>query len=208
MAWIKRKPGYLGSIEDVERRSETVSGQQIIRAYARLFAHAGNRPPAYREIDLRDITSAIPFIALISVKPGVHCTIRFFGEELRRRVALNPSGRNLLEFIHPERSDSVRRMMEMIVRQPCGYLAHVKQEFLNGRNIVVETIAFPLRASRADEDGQVLLTDTPIKDEGISFDREKVLLSADVLRRDLIDLGFGVDEDFYDLVTDPDGRDR
>lgn len=205
MAWIPKTPGYIGSIDDVEGRSATTSGKELVRAYSRLFRSNGNAPPRFRELDIGEIRQAVPFIALVSVKIGTQCTIRFFGEELRRRADSNPIGRNLRDFIHPDRADSVQQMMEMIVRVPCGYLANVKQEFMNGRTIVVETIAFPLGASREEEDGQVIMADTPIKEERITFDREKVLLSADVVWRDLIDLGNGVDESFVDLVSDRGG---
>lgn len=205
MAWTRKKPGYIGALEDAEERCETTSGKDMVRAYAALLKAKGNRPPHFKDFEIGEIKQAVPYIALCSIKIGVHCTIRFFGEELRRRADTNPIGRNLLDFIHPDRADSVQRMMEMIVRQPCGYLANVKQQFLNGTTIVVETVAFPLSPSRIDEDGQVIMTDTPIKFDGIAYDREKVLLSADVVRRDLIDLGYGVDETFYDLVSDETG---
>lgn len=206
MGWTTRKPGYIGAIEEVEAHSVTESGKQIVRTYTRLFRDIGNKPPRFKDVDIGEIKQAVPYVALCSVKVGAQSTVRFFGEDLRRRVDSSPVGRNLRDFIHPDRADSVQKMMEMIVRYPCGYLANVKQEFMNGQTIIVETIAFPLKATREDEDGQVIMTDTPIRREGVTYDREKVLLSADVLRRDLIDLGYGVDEDFVDLVSDRNGQ--
>lgn len=207
MAWTTRKPGYIGLLEDVEKRSTTKSAKELARTYTRLFRERGDKPPRFQDIELGDLKLTVPYIALCALEVSGQCTVRFFGEELRRRIGTNPAGRNLRDFIHPDRADSVLRMMEMIVRYPCGYLANVKQQFVNGRTILVETVAFPLSSSRDGEVGQIILADTPIRDEGIRFDRNTVMLSADVVYRDLIDLGYGVDEEFTDVVSDGAGPD-
>lgn len=202
MPWCEKKPGYIASIEEVELLCATESSGKMAAAYARLFRGLGNRAPAFRDLDLKDVASAVPHMALCSVGFGTHCTIRFFGEELKSRVGVNPVGRNLFDFVHPDRADSIRQVMEMLVRYPCGYLANVKQEYTSGRTIIVETLALPLLRSREPDDGQVVLCDTPIGNVGTTLERERVLLSADIVNRDLIDLGFGVDEDFRDLIAE------
>lgn len=201
MPWREKKPGYIASIEEAESLCATESAKKMAAVYARLFRGSGNRVPAFRDLELRDVARAAPHMALCSVGFGTHCTIRFFGEELKRRVGINPVGRNFFDFVHPDRADSIRQVMEMLVRYPCGYLANVRQEYMSGRIIIVETLALPLLRSRGPDDGQVVLCDTPIGTAGATLERDRVLLSADVVNRDLIDLGFGVDEDFRDLVA-------
>ena len=201
MKWRRKKPGYIGSIDEVQDRCEAEPSKELAGAYTRLFKENGNKVPSFRDLEMRDLKAAVPQIALCSVGVGEHCTIRFFGEELRARLGMNPVERDFFEFVHPDRADSIRRIMEMLVIYPCAYLANVRQEFTNGRTAVVETIAFPLASSRPGDDGQVILSDTPISDEGVTLDREKVLLSADAVWRDLIDLGYGVDRDFEDIVS-------
>jgi len=202
MPWREKKPGYIASIEEVERLCATESGRKLAAAYTRMFRGSGNKAPAFRDLELGDLASAVPHMALCSIGFGTHCTIRFFGEELKRRVGTNPVGRNFFDFVHPDRADSVRQVMEMLVRYPCGYLANVRQEYTSGRTIIVETLALPLLPSRDSDDGQIVLCDTPIGNMGTTWERDRVLLSADIVNRDLIDLGFGVDEDFRDLVAE------
>lgn len=207
MGWRRKKPGYIDSIEHVEGRCLTESSKEMVRAYHRLLKTRPGVLPAFRDLDLADVRHAAPYIALCSVGFGKHCTIRFFGDGLRQRIGVNPVGRNFFDFVHPERAENIRQVMEMLVRYPCAYLARVRQEFTSGRTIIVETVAFPLASSRPEDDGQVILTDTPIGDAESALDRNRALLSADVVQRDLIDLGFGVDEDFEDLVSDRSGPD-
>lgn len=202
MAWRKKKPGYIASLNDAYIRCETTPAKEMVQAYSRLLRNSGGKLPAFRDLDLREVRHAATHMALCSIGIGDHCTIRFFGEELKQRVGVDPVGRNFFDFVHPDRADSIRQVMEMMVSRPCGYLAKVRQEFASGRTIVVETVALPLAPSRAGDDGQVVLTDTPTKFAGITLEKKKVLLSADVVQRDLIDLGYGVDEDFEDLVSD------
>jgi len=202
MVWKYKKAGYIASIGEVEERCQTDQSKEMVRAYRNLLETSQGKLPVFRDIDLAKVKMAAPNVALCSVGIGRHCTIRFFGDGLRRRVGVSPVGRDFFEFVHPERAESIRQVMEMLVRYPCAYLAQVRQEFTSGRTIIVETVAFPLASSRTEDDGQVILTDTPIGDAETMLDRDKVLLSADVLRRDLIDLGYGVDETFEDLVSD------
>lgn len=206
MAWRRKKPGYIASLEDAEIRCETTPAKEMVQAYIRLLNGAKGRLPAFCDLDLREVRHAATHMALCSVGIGHHCTIRFFGEELKQRVGVNPVGRNFFDFVHPDRADSIRQVMEMMVSRPCGYLARVRQEFASGRTIIVETVALPLAPSRPGDDGQVVMTDTPVEYAGITLERDRVLLSADVVKRDLIDLGHGVDENFEDLVSDRNGE--
>ncbi len=205
MGWTRKKSGFIASMDEVEERCQTTQSKEMAKVYGRLLKTAQGKLPTFRDIDLADVKNAAPNIALCSVGIGRHCTIRFFGDALRSRVGVNPAGRDLFEFVHPERVENIREVMEMLVRYPCAYLARVRQEFTSGRTIIVETTAFPLAPSRHGDDGQVILTDTPIENAGTTLDRDKVLLSADVLQRDLIDLGYGVDAEFEDLVSDQHG---
>jgi len=200
MEWVAKKPEFIGGLDEVACRCKTAAGRKLISGYKKFLDANGNRPPRFKDLDIADFVAAVPHIALGSVIKGKSCEFRIIGEELRGRMGFPAPRVNYYDYVPPNRVASVKRVMEMVVGIPCGFRADLEQIYSSGQSTLAEAIGLPLAPGRDGEDGQILFSDQMTEDLGFSADKKQTLLGANLVQRDLIDLGFGIDTTYEDLV--------
>jgi hypothetical protein len=200
MGWISLKPYICGALQDSLERYRTPACRTLAQGYLSMLQSVGGAVPAKADLDLQNFVSIMPHLALVAITKPDRCVYRVAGEKLKERVGLNLSGRNYYEFVPPERREIAARAMHMVVDTPCAMRAEIQQSYSGGVAMMIEATGFPLRSAEAGVDGFILFADQAIERVEAYYDIQPQLQGANVIQRDLIDLGFGVDETFRDMV--------
>lgn len=201
MEWREQKPASVTTLARLVPELRTTATRAYADGYAALRAAAGGGLPSKTGLDMSRLVKAIPHFALVAVTFAGPCVYRLAGEALQERIGFNPIGRNYYDFVPEARRESAARAMEMAVRRPCGFRALVQQVYDDGATRTTETLGLPLADREPGIDGFILFADQALPDPTAYQAPGKRWLGTNLLRRDLIDLGFGVDADFVDLVT-------
>ena len=200
MTWTTRKPDFVGPLETVVPRIKTGAVRALAEGYAVHLKAAGGEIPTFKMLDIGLFAKALEHLLLCSIVKPDRCTYRIVGEMLRRRLGFNPVGQNYFDYVPEERLEYARGSIFMVIDQPCGFRAEVEQTYSDGRSILIESVAFPVRSTRKGEDGMVIFCDQAVERLDFLEQNRPTYLGSNVVRRDLIDIGYGVDEDFEDLV--------
>lgn len=200
MEWRELKPASVGTLEALLPDLRTPATRAFAEGYSSLRAQANGALPSKAGLDLTRLARAIPHFALVAITFGGACVYRLAGEALQERIGFNPTGRNYYEFVPEARRAHAARAMEMVLRIPCGFRALVQQVYDDGATRTIETLGLPLADREPGIDGFILFADQALPDPATYQSPGKRWLGASLQRRDLIDLGFGVDRDFVDLV--------
>jgi hypothetical protein len=176
-----------------------------------LAAHGGAIPPK-SSLDVTAMRSVVPHLVLCAVTLPDKCIYRVVGEEVKLRVGRSMVGLNYYDLVPAERRASAMHTMRMVIEAPCGFRVEMEQSYGNGLSRLVEGAAFPLASAEPGADGFVLIADCEIAQGGgkalhASIQPGTTLLGTHIRRRDLIDIGFGVDETFVDMVPAGDSMD-
>jgi hypothetical protein len=202
MAWIQQKPASICSLNEALPLFLTGACRTLGAGYLELLEQTNGAIPLKSQFDVARFVKAIPHLALCAIKKPDRCIYRVAGEGLKERIGFNPTGQNYYDFVPEERRTHAAQAMHMAIDVPCGFRSVIEQQYSNGLAVTVETVGFPLITEESEVDGYLIFAD-----QGVAVPTQLALsssrlLGANVMRRDLIDLGFGVDENFVDLVRD------
>lgn len=200
MTWKTQKPHKSGTLQAAIEDFKTAACRQVAQAYLSLLEKEHGAIPAKNGVDLSGFAAVMPDLVLTAITVPDRCVYRLAGENMKRRVGLDPIGRNYYDFVPEERRAQAARAMNMVVEIPCAFRAEIEQSYSDGRARNIEAIALPLRSEEPEVDGFILFGDREFETSDRIFNDGVTLLGANVLRRDLIDLGFGVDDSFEDIV--------
>jgi len=93
--------------------------------------------------------------------------------------------------------------MNMVVQVPCGFRAEIEQQY-SGRLVRrIEAMAMPLASEEPGVDGFILFGDCEIEADVGVVPEDTTLVGANVVKRQVIDLGHGIDPTFHDIVLAP-----
>jgi hypothetical protein len=176
------------------------ASRQLAEAYAALLAAAGGRLPPKSRLDVTQLARAVPHLVLCAVTRPDRCIYRLAGEDVKGRIGRNPVGLNYYDFVAPERRAHAMRAINMLIDVPCAFRAEIEQTYSDDFVRLVEAVAFPLESEQPDVDGFVLFAESALGPDQRTAGRGALLVRSNVIRRDLIDIGFGVNETFEDLV--------
>lgn len=198
--WTTRKPHYFQDLDTAIPRFSTRCGKLVATQYADLVKRNDGRIPSKNGLDLQGLAPAMSNIALAAVSVGKACSFRIVGEALQNRFARKLVGANYYDLIEPAQKDHAIQSVDMVVSVPCAFRACFLQRYDNGIERRAEAGGFPLLSDEPDIDGFVLFVDEETEPARRLTKNLPKMLDAIVLHRDIIDLGFGVDETFQDLV--------
>lgn len=198
--WATRRPGYHASVAAALPGFRTENCRLVASAYAALVERGGGQIPSKNGLDLSGIAPAMANVALAAVKLGSACVFRIAGEEIRYRFGRKLVGQNYYDLVDPARRSHAMRSMDMVVSIPCGFRVELIQRYSNGAESPAEACAFPLRSLDPEIDGFILFADEERAPPVRVRTSDPRLEESIVAYRELIDLGFGVDADFEDLV--------
>jgi len=202
MAWIQRKPASVCSLSEASPLFLTGACRTLAEGYRELLERTNGAIPLKNQFDVVRFVKAIPHLALCAIKKPDQCIYRVAGEGLKDRIGFNPTGQNYYDFVPEGRRTHAAQAMHMAIDVPCGFRSVIEQQYSNGLAATVEAVGFPLITEESDLDGYLIFADQGVDVPSQLALSASRLLGANVMRRDLIDLGFGVDDNFVDLVRD------
>ncbi|WP_374382701.1 PAS domain-containing protein [Dongia sp.] len=199
MNWISKKPLQAGLLADALTSFRTPSCRSLAEGYLTLLERSGRAIPQKNDLDLANFVTAMPHLALVAITKPDKCIYRIIGQRLRERLGV-PKGSNYYDFVPMERRQHAARAMHMVIEQPCAFRAEIRQVYQGGKHIWIEATGFPLRSEEPGVDGFILFADQQIERQTDCHHDGSSLETADLVHRELIDLGFGVDHSFEDMV--------
>jgi hypothetical protein len=200
MGWTRLKPNNAGALRNAIEHYRTPACRMLANGFLSMLDEAGGVIPHKNDLNLQNFVAVIPHLALVAVTKPDKCIYRIAGERLKERVGFNLTGRNYYDFVPPERRDVAARAMHMVIDTPCAVRAEIQQNYSGGMALMIEATGFPLKSSEPGIDGFILFADQAIEPDDSYHEVQPQLRGANVVRRDLIDLGFGVDESFEDII--------
>jgi hypothetical protein len=203
MPWVTRRPHTIVALADSLPLFHTAPCRDLAAAYLALQAAEDGRLPAKSRLDVTALARAVPHLLLCAITRPDRCIYRVIGEDVKARIG-NRAGRNFYDLVPAERRANAMHVMNMLIDVPCAWRIEIEQSFSRGIRRPVEALALPLASTQAGVDGFAVLANCEIGHGERASLFGVTLLGTNVLRRDLIDLGFGVDETFEDLVPAPD----
>jgi hypothetical protein len=200
MHWVTRRPHARVALADSLPLFRTDCCRELAAAYLELLRGAGDKVPGKGRLDVTRLPAVIPHLILCALTLPDRCIYRVVGEEVRGRFDRNPVGLNYYEFVPAERRGHARHAMNMVIEVPSGFRVEIEQTYSSGLGRLVEAVAFPLASAQPGVDGFAVLAECAIGEAERIAEPGVTLLGTNVMRRDLIDIGFGTDESFEDLV--------
>ncbi len=126
---------------------------------------------------------------------------RIVGEEIKARFGLNLDGHSYLDFVPPERRASALEAFRLCADTPCAMHVQIEQRFDGGLTALCEVLGVPLTEHESDRQARYLLfVDELMGDTSLRGRKRGVMQSAHIVSRCFVDVGFGVPQDFHDLV--------
>jgi hypothetical protein len=200
MAWTEKPPIVIVAIADLAPLLRTESAKILASGYAQLLAAGGGAIPPKASLDLAPIARMLADAALVAIEAPDRCAYRLVGENLKNRMGFDPTGLNYYDLVPKIRRDYAIRAMNMVINRPMGFRADIAQVYSSGEALATESLGMPLASNEPGVAGFILFADEAQSRWDHRLAEGTRLLGANVLRRDLVDIGFGVDTDFRDLI--------
>ena len=117
--------------------------------------------------------------------------IRLMGTEMASHFGFDPTGRDYLDLVAPERRQSAYEGFTVPAGHPCGMRVLGENQYFNGGPITVETVGLPFR--RDDGDGmQMVFVGSRLGPANDHWRDRGPTKSFHVFERAFIDIGAGV----------------
>jgi hypothetical protein len=200
MAWTEKPPTAIVALADLAPLLRTDSARVLATGYAQLLASGGGAIPPKASLDLAPIARMLADAALAAIESPERCIYRLVGENLKNRIGFDPTGLNYYDLVPAIRRDYAMRAMNMVIAKPMGFRADIAQVYSSGEALTIESLGMPLVSHEPGVEGFILFADEAVSRWDRRMAEGTRLLGANVVRRDLVDIGFGVDADFRDLV--------
>lgn len=198
--WVERAPEHLDSLDAALPRFLTSQCRLLAEHYRDVLAANGGRIPDKDTLDLPRLAKVLPDLALTAISKPDRCIYRIAGERLKQRMGINPTGRNYYDFVPEERRAIAARIMHLVIDRPLSFRVEMEQLFDTGIVQIIEAIAVPLATTEPDVDGFILFVDRQVANVDVLSPGQGMVLGNNIRRRELIDLGFGIDREFVDWV--------
>ena len=116
---------------------------------------------------------------------------RLVGTSIVRRYGHDPTGRDYLDYVAPERRDTALKGLLTLARHPCGMRALGINQYDKMKSQIIEIVGFPfLRDDCAGH--QVIYTAVEIDKTTFNIDDRGEATGLDVLEHRFLDIGFGI----------------
>lgn len=200
MAWTEKPPTATVALADLAPLLRTDSAKILAAGYKQLLVATGGAIPSKASLDLAPIARMLADAALVAIETPDRCIYRLVGENLKNRIGFDPTGLNYYDLVPAIRRLYAMRAMNMVIAKPMGFRADIAQIYSSGEALTIESLGMPLASNEQGVAGFILFADEAQSRWDRRLAEGTRLLGANVVRRDLVDIGFGVDPDFRDLV--------
>lgn len=178
----------------------TQSARALCSVYSALLSETGGSCPRKADLDPSRLGALVNHVFLFAVSKPRTCVVRLVAEQARHHTGRERERQDYYRNVPEDRVEIAARALNMAVTVPCGFRVDVRHEYALGRTRDFESLLLPLVSDEQGVDGFLLGTsELSGKDAGKGLPAERSHGNI-VLQRDLVDIGFGVEETFVDLV--------
>jgi hypothetical protein len=200
MAWTEKPPTAIVALGELAPLLQTAAAKILASGYARLLESAGGAIPPKKTLDLSPVARMLADATLFAIQDGGGCVYRLVGENIKNRIGFDPKGLDYYDLVPEIRRPYAQRAMKMAIGQPMGFRAEIEQVYSSGEMLTIESLGMPLGSDEPGVEGFILFAEEALSRWQRRTTEGTRLLGANVVRRDLVDIGFGVDANFRDLV--------
>lgn len=198
--WRPLSPRGRIDIAAVETICTGDAARVLAREYNEMLKENAGRPPSKTGLDVSRFGKAMNQVFLMAVTKPDTCMVRVVAVGARHHSGKPSAGNNYYANVPEGRRAAALRSMAMAVDIPCGFRAEVVHYYDLGRTRRFESLVLPLSSAEPGVDGFLIGSSQPMNEEASRVLPGQRSHGSLVAVRDLVDIGFGVDENFRDLV--------
>jgi hypothetical protein len=157
-----------------------------------LRAETPDGVPTRAMIDPGQIKPLLPYLLIHDLATLGKSILRLVGTAIAERFGLDPTGRDYLDFVSPERKADAYHHLHCTANHPCGMRVINRAHYLSGKRTVAEAVGFPLRHHNSGAPLMLFLDDLVEAPQYDLNPRERPVELFHVPERDYLDVGFGV----------------
>ncbi|MDP6345024.1 MAG: PAS domain-containing protein [Alphaproteobacteria bacterium] len=101
--------------------------------------------PQRTQVRIEDIKSWLPNIVVLELRSRREVIFRLAGTRIVESLGVELTGRNYLEFSHPEERATRAERMHQLGQWPCGAHIQMSVTFVSGRSVPSEALTLPVR---------------------------------------------------------------
>lgn len=157
-----------------------------------LRAETPDSVPTRAMIDPGQIKPLLPYLLIHDLATPGMSILRLVGTAIAERFGVDPTGRNYLDFVSPERQADAYQHLYSTATHPCGMRVINRARYQSGKWTVAEAVGFPLR-HHSSGTPMMLFVDDLVEEVQYDMDqRERPVEMFHIPERDYLDVGFGV----------------
>jgi hypothetical protein len=200
VVWRPQRPEAVTDLGGASAYCHTDVCRATLAGYGTLLAANRGAIPRKSALDLRLFRGAIANMSLLAISRPDRCIYRVAGEHVQQRFGTNPVGRNFYDLLPEGRRESAIRGFNAVIDKPYGYWAMFQETYDSGLIGQVEGVGVPFLSDEPGVDCFALIVSQEVGHEARLAPERRLRIGSDVRRRVLIDLGYGVDEQYVDMV--------
>lgn len=158
--------------------------------------------PLRADFDPSRVPRLLPYLEMHDLRqPGVS-RLRLVGTRVAERYGRDPTGRDYLNFVAPERRAEALAGLTIPCRHPCGMRVEMTNTFEFGARMRIEAVGLPFRYDAAGGP-MMLFTDVVVGEAPPSWTDPGRLVSYILHDRHFIDIGAGIPAAHVDRGREP-----
>lgn len=104
----------------------------------------GGQLPTLSDCLTGDLVPLLPQVNVFELTRPGYVSYRFSGTIIAQRLGMDPTGRNMLEFLAPESRAMAESYIRHLAEVPCGGYSQYENAFEGGRRTQAETLLLPI----------------------------------------------------------------
>ncbi len=198
--WKPLPPRGSVDIAAIEAICASEAARVLAREYKSMLKENAGRPPSKTGLDISRFGKAVNQLFLMAVTKPDTCTVRLAAVGARHHSGNPSKDGDYYANVPKGRQAAAQRSMAMAVDTPCGFRVDLVHYYDFGRTRRFESLVLPLSSAEPGVDGFLIGSSQPVGEEARIVLPGQRSYGSLVTVRDLVDIGFGVDEGFRDLV--------
>lgn len=157
-----------------------------------LRAETPDGVPTRAMIDPGQIKPLLPYLLIHDLATPGKSVLRLVGTAIAERFGLDPTGRDYMDFVSPERQADAYHHLHATATHPCGMRVINHARYQSGKWTVAEAVGYPLRHHNTGAPMMLFLDDLVEEAQYDMNQRERPVELFHIPEREYLDVGFGV----------------
>lgn len=148
--------------------------------------------PTRAMIDPGQIKPLLPHLLIHDLGVPGKSLLRLVGTAVADRLGLDPTGRDYLDFVSPDRKAEAYHHLIRTATHPCGMRVINQVRYVSGMWTMAEAVGFPIRHHNTGAPMLLFLHDLIGEEQSDLEQRKRPVEQFEIPEREYLDVGFGV----------------